>query len=147
MPATRPDPIDDRTPLIRAPCADDLCELFDLILSGAPVDAQDSHGWTALNHACSHGNYEIAQQLLDSGANPNLHESYSMIETPLSLAAKCGHFDVVRLLIAHEADPNCYAGSMAIRAECYARREGHLGIAQFLRREEDKRARAGRKSV
>src|SRR5690349_3238374 len=99
MPAVQPDPLDDRTPLMRAACAGDLCELFDLLLAGAPVDAQDSERWTALSYACWHGQYEIAQQLLDSGADPNVQESYSMVHTPLSLAAKRGDFDLVRLLL------------------------------------------------
>jgi len=122
-----------------ATCAGDMCEMFDLLLSGAPVDQQDSRQWTALSYACWYGHYELAQQLLDSGADPNIHESYSMLDTPLSLAAQEGHFDIVRLLIAHAADPNCYAGIVAVRAEWYARRNGHRDISEFLLYHEDKR--------
>ena len=142
MPATQPDPIDDRTPLMLAVCADDMCELFDVLLSGAPVDQQDSRRWTALSYASWYGHYEIAQQLLDSGADPNVHDSYSMADTPLSLAAQQGHFDIIRLLIAHDADPNIYAGVSAVRAEWYARRSGHHDISEFLLYHEDKRTKA-----
>jgi ankyrin repeat protein len=141
MPAVRPDPIDDRTPLMRAACTGDLCELFDLLLSGADVDAQDSDRWTALSYACWHREYEIAQQLLDSGADPDVHESYSMADTPLSLAAWRGDFDLVRLLIAHGADPTIYAGTSAVRAECHARRGGFHDISEFLLYHEDRHHR------
>jgi ankyrin repeat protein len=119
--------------------ADDLCELFEELLSGACVDQQDSRRWTALSYACWYGHYEIAQQLLDSGADPNVHESYSMADTPLSLAAQQGDFDIVRLLIAHDADPNIYAGVSGVRAEWYARRNGHHDISEFLFYHQDKR--------
>ena len=139
MPSCRPDPIDDRTPLMLAACANDLCALFEEILSGAEIDRRDSTRWTALSYACSRGHYEIASQLLDSGADPNVHRSYDMVETPLSLAAGRGHFDIVRLLIAHGADPDCYAGIAGVRAECCARRAGFHHISEFLLYHEDRR--------
>ncbi len=142
MPSSRPDPVDDRTPLMRAACAGDLCELFDLLLSGVPVDAQDSQRWTALSYACWHREYEIANQLLDSGADPDVHESYAMEFTPLSLAARQGDFNMVRLLIARGADPNIYAGVAAVRAECYARWGGFHDISEFLLYHEDRRPKA-----
>jgi ankyrin repeat protein len=122
-----------------AACGNDLCELFEEILAGAHIDLQDSRRWTALHYASWFGHYEVAQQLLDSGANPNVHESYSMTDTPRNLAAQRGHFDVGRLLIAHGADPNRYAGIIAVRAECYARRNGHHNISEFLLYHEDRR--------
>ncbi|EDY18589.1 Ankyrin [Chthoniobacter flavus Ellin428] len=127
---------------MRAACAGDLCELFDLLLSGALVDAQDSQRWTALSYASWHGQYEIAQQLLDSGADPDVHESYSMVDTPLSLAAQRGDFDLVRLLIAFGANPDIYAGVAAARAECYARWRGFHDISEFLLYHEDRRTKA-----
>lgn len=138
MPTARPDPIDDRTPLMLAACSGNLCSLFDLILSGAEIDKQNSRRWTALMYACWFNQYEIVQQLLDSGADPNIHKSYDMVETPLSIAAHQGHFEIARLLIAHGADPTCYAGVPAVRAECYARWSGHLDVSRFLLEQEDK---------
>ena len=140
MPASQPDPIDDRTPLMLAACADDLCALFEEILAGAEIDKLDSRRWTALSYACRRGHYEIVRQLLDSGANPNVHGSYDMVETPLSLAARHGHFDIVRLLVARGADPDCYAGIPAVKAECFARLAGFHHISEFLLYYEDKRA-------
>ena len=124
-----------------AACGGDLCETLDLLISGAEVDEQDWRRWTALSHACWHGHYEIVQQLLDAGANPNVHESYSGGEAPLSLAAKKGFYGIVRLLIAHDADPNCYAGYAAVRASLCAREAGHHHIAEFLRWHEDRAAK------
>lgn len=85
MPATRPDPIDDRTPLMLAACSGDLDELFDLILTGSELDKQDSRRWTALSYACWAGHYPVIQQLLDSGADPNVHEQYCRSK-PLSFS-------------------------------------------------------------
>lgn len=123
-----------------AACADAVCELFEIVLTGVPIDQQDSNRWTALSYACWYGHYEIVQQLLDSGADPNVHASYAMVDTPLSIAARQGHFDIVRLLIAHNADPDCYAGVVGVRAEWYARQNGHHDISEFLLYHEDKRS-------
>jgi ankyrin repeat protein len=139
MPASRPEQNDDRSSLMLAACGGDLCEVFDLLLSGVDLDQQDSRKWTALMYACWSQQYEIVQQLLDSGAEPNIHQSYDMVETPLSIAAENGSFEIVRLLIAHNADPNCCAGIAAARAESYARRAGHHDISEFLLYHEDRR--------
>ena len=61
-----------------------------------------------------------------------MHTSYDTFHTPLSLAAYLGHFDVVKTLIAHGADPSVYAGPWQARAECYARQAGHHHISEFL---------------
>jgi ankyrin repeat protein len=139
MPAFQPDSIDDRTPLMLAACADSLSELFEILLNGVEIDEKDHRGWTALTYAAHFGHYEIVNQLLDSGANPNLVSSYAMIDTPLAEAARLGHFDIVRLLIAHDADPNCYSGIAAARAGAYARWNRHEDISEFLRLHEDQK--------
>ena len=124
MPAVRPDPIDDRTPLMLAVCSEDSAEVFEALLLSPPLDQQDSRRWTALSYACWCGYHDIARQLLDAEADPDVHESYAMADTPLSFAAQRGDFDLVRLLIARGADPDRYAGVAAMRAESYARRRG-----------------------
>jgi len=73
-----------------AVCAGDSAEVFELLLQSPAVDTQDSREWTALSYACWCGHYDIAKQLLDAGADPNVHESYSMVDTPLSLTAQRG---------------------------------------------------------
>ena len=139
MPAIQPDPIDDRTPLMRAVCDCDFAQVLVLILDGAEIDARTHEGWTALTYAVSHREYEITQQLLDSGANPNPVTSYDMQDAPLALAAYRGDFDLVRLLIAHGADPNIYSGTYALRPEGYARRNHHHDISEFLLYHENKK--------
>jgi ankyrin repeat protein len=128
-----------------AACGGDLCELLDLILSDASIDQRDTKGWTALHYACAVNEYEIAVQLLDSGADPNGADPdpypYSLIDTPLTVAAAEGNFDLVRLLIAHGADPDLYAGYEALRAEYYARSRGFHHISEFLLYHEGKKTR------
>lgn len=131
-----------------AACSGDLCELFDLILSGANIDQHDRKGWTALHYACHWDEYEIAVQLLDSGADPNGADPdpypYSLIDTPLTIAAGKGYFYLVRLLIAHGADPDLYAGDNALRAEYYARSAGFHDISEFLLYHEGRKTRRSR---
>ncbi len=78
-------------------------------------------------------------QLLDSGADLDVQESYNFKDTPLSVAAKRGDFDIVRLLIHRGADPNLYVGLPSVRAECYARQGGFHSISEFLLYHEEKR--------
>lgn len=138
MPSRRPDPT-PLTPLMRAARKGALPEVFELVVDGVEIDTKDDRGWTALSYACYQGHYEIARQLLDSGAEVDPQESYSSWDSPLSLAAGHGHFDLVRLLIAHGANPNLYAGAVMIRAEAYARYAGHHAISEFLLYHEDRR--------
>jgi ankyrin repeat protein len=126
-------------PLIAAIKAGDLCEVFDLILAGEPIDSPD-YWHTPLMCACQEGQYEIARQLLDSGANPDLEETHDGRMSPLAIAAEQGHFDLVRLLIANGANPNIYTGYYGLRAEAYARRNKHHAISEFLMYHEDKKA-------
>ena len=142
MPAVQPDPIDDRTALMVAVCEGDSSAVFELLLHSPAIDAQDSREWTALGYACWCGHHDIAKQLLDAGADPDVHESYSMLHTPLSLAAERGDIDLVRLLIARGADPDIYAGIAAMRAEVYARHRGFHDISEFLLYHADKPRKA-----
>ncbi len=100
---------------------------------GANVNLANSKGWTPLYLAVKNRNQETTaipgpgtdgvldfiQALLDRGANPNLriqadtevHQGMTSAwlkeagATPLLRAALCGDLPVVRLLLAHKADP------------------------------------------
>ncbi len=133
MPAIQPDPIDDRTPLMRAVCERHFAQVLALILDGAEIEARTREGWTALTYAVSVQDYEVTFQLLNIGANPNPVASYSKQDAPLALAAAAGNFALVRLLIDCGADLYIYSGVSALRAEGYARRNGHWDIAHYLR--------------
>jgi hypothetical protein len=59
---------------------------------------------TPLHSATAGGHTEIAELLIDNGADVNANEDYGW--TPLHLAAKYGHREVAELLIAKAADMN-----------------------------------------
>jgi hypothetical protein len=59
---------------------------------------------TPLHSATAGGHTEIAELLIDNGADVNANEDYGW--TPLHLAAKYGHREVAELLIAKGADMN-----------------------------------------
>lgn len=54
--------------------------------------------------ACEEGNLQQAQQMLDQGTNPNVADLNGM--AGLYVAAQNGHVEIVKLLLAHRADPN-----------------------------------------
>jgi ankyrin repeat protein len=90
--------------------------------AGADLDAGDPDGTTALNLAIINAHYEAAARLIERGANPNIGDSSGM--TPLYAAIDMQYqdplinrplakpsgpmrpMDVVKLLLAHGADPN-----------------------------------------
>lgn len=59
-------------------------------------------GYTALHEAAASGRTELANLLLESGANPNVGTKSGL--TPLSMAVLYNHVDVVKRLLAHGAD-------------------------------------------
>ena len=93
---------------------DDLVALF---ASGADVSAPrgyDRRGWSALHQACSSrgGSVGIVRILIQAGADVNKRfqlypDDAELIATPLSLAVNHRKFDIVKLLLAAGAGPNC----------------------------------------
>ncbi len=68
------------------------------------VDGRDGEGKSALIHAASGPFPETVQVLLDAGANVNLADQTEGF-TALMTAAAEGQLEVVKLLMAHGADP------------------------------------------
>jgi hypothetical protein len=66
------------------------------------VDSRDSSAATALLHAASHGFADVAQLLLERGANPNAAQTDGW--APLHFAASKGMSDIVQLLVRFQAD-------------------------------------------
>ncbi len=74
-----------------------------LLQQGADVNGSQGDGMTALHWAASSGDPALAAALLTSGALPDAGTRIGR-HTPLHIAAKGGHAEVVRLLVAAKAD-------------------------------------------
>lgn len=88
----------------------------------ADLHSTDKRGYTALHHAAAMGLYEVASILIDRGAVVDAEANSGA--TPLMQAARCGHWKLGQLLLAHGAD----AYRRDIRKLCavdYARRAGN----------------------
>jgi hypothetical protein len=93
-----------------APIADDAEDLFEaartgnaagvkaLIAKGVDVNAKWRYDTTALMMAARRGHTDVVKLLLDSGANPNVKDSFYGM-TPLSSAAGEGRIEIVRMLL------------------------------------------------
>lgn len=84
---------------------DDRISTVRLLLErGADVNQLDPIGCTALYYAALKNHLEVAQFLLQKGANPEIG-LYKEFWTCLSIAASKGHTQMVRLLLQNGADP------------------------------------------
>jgi ankyrin repeat protein len=82
-----------------------LIETF--IKSGVNIDEQDNEGNTPLLVAVEKNDLETVQLLVNNGADINLKNKEG--STPLSIAVMKGnkdYYDMIKLLLAFEADPN-----------------------------------------
>jgi ankyrin repeat protein len=70
---------------------------------GVRLDLRDRFGATALHVAASRGHAHIVSMLLAAGADCESHAPWGEYRTPLALAEKSGHDDVVRILRRHGA--------------------------------------------
>lgn len=73
-----------------------------LLRAGAPVDAKDRHGQTALMVAAHKGHTDAVRALLQHGAALDHTAKYSL--SALMLAVIAGHAPIVRALIEAGAD-------------------------------------------
>lgn len=76
-----------------------------LLDAGAPINAYDMNG-TALRHAAGTRDLELALLLRRRGCDPNLQDLAHLTFTPLDVAVFGRDAAMVRLLLAHRADPN-----------------------------------------
>ncbi|XP_075979045.1 tonsoku-like protein [Anticarsia gemmatalis] len=78
-----------------------------LLGKGHPVNIRDNAGWLPLHEACIHGHIDIANILINHGANVNDRGGTNCDGiTPLYDAASNGHLDVVQLLLEKGAIPS-----------------------------------------
>ncbi|KIL51828.1 M48 family metallopeptidase [Jeotgalibacillus soli] len=91
------------TPLMEAVNLEDVNEIESLIESGADLEETDTEGSTALMYTIYMGNPEIAETLLDAGADPNTEDIYT---NALAQALFNEDYDIARLLYNYGADPS-----------------------------------------
>jgi len=95
-----------RTPLMHAAFKGKGKIVSWLVANGANINHQDRNGWSALHFAVQGKNLEVSEYLLQHGASVDLRDAYG--NTALWRAAfdARGSYGLVRLLLAHKADPH-----------------------------------------
>ncbi|MCF8378823.1 MAG: ankyrin repeat domain-containing protein [Bacteroidales bacterium] len=98
---------------------------------GAKINLQDYVGRTALMFASSGKFPETVKFLLENEADPNLIDREENF-TAIMFAAAEGNMEVVKILLTYGADPNLKDVD-GETAELFARTNGHLEVADFLK--------------
>jgi uncharacterized protein len=88
-------------PLHSAASAANLETVRDLLKHGAPVNARQQHGWTALHAAAQNGSVGIVDLLLQNGADAGIKNDEAI--TALDLARKHEHGEVASRLAKAQA--------------------------------------------
>lgn len=118
-------------PLVTAAEAGDLATLQRLLEAGAPVDARDARGRTALMAATHADQPAAARLLIARGADVNARDAIQ--DTPYLFAGSRGRLAILRLALAAGADlrsTNRY-GSTPLMAAAY---RGHVdNVRELLR--------------
>ena len=103
-----------------------------LLEHGATLDARDVEGKTPLLHACTGPFPRAVEILLDAGADINAAESTEAF-TPLMMAAGLGETEVVKVLLARNANTELLDND-GDSALTHAQNEGHSEIVQLLQK-------------
>ena len=61
-----------------------------LLEAGADINEANEDGWTSLHHACSVGDMEVAQLLMERGANPRLRDQLGLSPADIAESAQGG---------------------------------------------------------
>lgn len=115
--------------LITAAARGDTTRVLELIADGAPLNAQDERGRTAVMAATHSNHVETVRALLDAGADVNLRDARS--DNPFLYAGAEGYLEILKLAYAACADPqltNRFGGAALIPA-C---ERGHVEVVRYL---------------
>ncbi len=101
---------------------------------GSLLDAVSHDGFTPLQLAAFFGHLEIAELLLEKGANPNVisqNQTFARGVPILQSAVAGGHTGIVRALLAHGANVNIRSaeGLSALHAAAF---EGNADVVKLL---------------
>lgn len=103
--------------LIDAAAAGRVDEVARLIQTGAPLDAQDAQGRSALLRAVAGDHVSVAKILLEAGASPNTQAANR--DTPWLLAGALGRAEIIAAMLPRKPDlsiRNRYGGNALIPA-------------------------------
>ncbi|XP_032998955.1 kinase D-interacting substrate of 220 kDa isoform X4 [Lacerta agilis] len=121
---------DNWTALISAAKEGHAAIVSELLNCNVNMEHRDMGGWNALMWACYKGCTEVAELLLEKGANPNITGlQYSVY--PIIWAAGRGHSRIVQLLLHHGAKVNC-SDKYGTTPLIWAARKGHLECVKYL---------------
>ena len=98
-----------------------------LVGQGANLNMSSEAGWTPLMLAILQDSSEVTEQLLKTGADPNLttHSADNSCRSPLAVAISNGRVAAVKMLVAYHAEteaPNCQGMTALTLAEKLMRR-------------------------
>ena len=117
--------------LIAAAAAGRAEEVAQLVRSGAPLEARDAQGRSALLRAVAENHVGVAKTLLEAGASPNTQAANR--DTPWLLAGALGRAEIIAAMLPHRPDlsiRNRFGGNALIPA-C---ERGHVEAVQVLLR-------------
>lgn len=104
--------------------------VFYFINNGANVNIQCNNGSTPLYYACFYNRLEIAEILLENGADPYIRTIEEF--TPLSICLEKRYYDICKLLLKYKTSLITEKYDNNWRIIHYAVRNNWLGLVQFL---------------
>ena len=91
--------------LLFAAANGDLERVEKLIDAGADIHFFDEMSKSALHYAVEGAHRQLVHWLIEKGANVNAHLRDNAGDTPMTIAAYQGHFEISKLLLQAGADP------------------------------------------